>query len=715
MKKLQQFWNWLKGPKSDFPLFVIALILVNLVGINAFLRLDLTSARSYSLSKASREIMRTIEEPLSVKVFFSPNLPSPYNNVERYLKDLLVEYKGAANRNFSYDFFDMDVPANQKIGNSYGLSTVQIQEVKDNEVGVKSAWMGLAVVYSDRIEVLDNLTSSDGLEYRLTSTISKMIATTNALSGLSGKVQMTLYATAKLSEFGISGFDKLEKSVLDAYNHVNQKNMNKIDYQRVDPELASDVDALVAKYGIQRITWSENKEGTKTGAGVLGIVLEYQDKFRVIPLELMRGIFGGYGITGLDTLDQDISDSLQSLMSKSMQLGYVTGHGELDLEDDRAGAARLSGLVSDMYEFKTLDLSKDSIPANITTLVINGPKEKYADAELYKIDQFLMKGGSILFFLDPFNEVQNQGGSSYFGNQPQYIPIDTGLSKLLEKYGVSVGTNYVLDTNCYESQQKNLGKVPLYYVPILDKKGLNQKHPVSRNLGYVLFLKTGSVNITLPKDNTDRKAVSLASSSSESWIMSDKISLSPFSMTPPEADKMTAENLMVLLEGRFDSAFDSVPAGVDNSADTDGTEKTAKTEKSGSNTVVTENRLTKSLQPGKIIVAGTSTITGSSLIDESGQQPIALLVRNAIDYLSGNGDLNDMRTKGLGINTLNKSTPTAKAFAQICNTYGIPVLIVLIGLIAWRKRIRRRRRIETKYGLPESKKVAEKTDTEAKR
>ena len=84
---MKKIWNWIKSPSSDFALFILFLILLNIVGNNSFARIDLTSPKSYSLSKASKQLVNTLEEPLSVRVFFDENLPPPYNNTAQYIKD----------------------------------------------------------------------------------------------------------------------------------------------------------------------------------------------------------------------------------------------------------------------------------------------------------------------------------------------------------------------------------------------------------------------------------------------------------------------------------------------------------------------------------------------------------------------------------------------------------------------------------------------------
>ena len=175
--------------------------------------------------------------------------------------------------------------------------------------------------------------------------------------------------------------------------------------------------------------------------------------------------------------------------------------------------------------------------------------------------------------------------------------------------------------------------------------------------------------------------------------MSDNISLTPYSMQVPGKDAMAKRNLAVLLEGKFDSAFDKAPEAAAAAAGTTaaGTAFSA------------EKHLSKSLQNGKIIVMATSAITTSSVMDANGQQPVAILVRNSVDYLNGNGDLIDMRTKGLGLNTLNKTTPAVRTAARVLNLYVLPAIVVLAGLFAWRARVWRRRRIEARYARKDGK------------
>lgn len=691
---MKNFIKWLKSPASDFALFVIVLVLLNLVASRAFFRLDLTSPKSYSLSKASSQLVKTINEPLNVQVFFSSNLPAPYNSVEQYVKDILVEYKNAANKNFNYHVYNMDDSESQTLASGYGLHQVQIQEIANNEVGFKQAWMGVAVVYADAIQTIDELTSSDGFEYKLTTTISKMIATADSLALLpkDDKITLTLYLSDGLKGLRINGLDKVEKNVQKAYAAFNRRNQNRIDFDSISPD-STQIENASAQYGLQTISWTE-KDGKKN-EGIIGLVLAHGEKFRLIPLSIQRSLFG-YTVAGLDSLEDSLAQSLQSLVSKSMEIGYLTGHQEPALDDSQMGAAALNSLVSDSYSFKELNLAEEEIPANISALLINGPKTVIPDAELYKIDQFLMRGGNVMFFTDSFNEIAPRG----YGQQPAYVPNENGLAKLLNKYGITAGADYVLDENCYTQNQQGMGKISLYYAPVLQKKNLAD-HPITKNLGYVIFLQNSSLDVSEAEKNADLKVTKLAKTSPKAWLMKDRIDLNPMSLYPP-TDKSTekAENLMVLIEGKFNSAFDSEPQ-----ADSKDAADNANNSTDGNYS--SKTHLAKSTQKGKIIVAGSSVILTPQLIDENGKEPMSMLIRNTIDYMNGNEELCTMRTKGLSYNYLSVTNVALAGLFKLFNQFGLAILVALTGLVVWKKRSKRRAAIHNHYNPGDTRTISD--------
>ncbi len=694
MKKLL---NWFKSSKSDFALFLILIVLVNLAGYSLFVRADLTGPKSYSLSKASKTLVKNVQEPLSVRVFFDENLPSPYNSIAQYVKDMLVEYKGAANKHFSVSYMDMSKPENVELARDCGLNQIQIQEVKNNEVGFKQGYMGLVITYGDAMEVIDPITSSDGFEYKFTSKVSKMINTADTLAGL-GKdetIKLKLYYSSALKGMRINGYDETEKLVKAALKEINKQNMDRIELEEIDAP-TSQAEDLINNYGLQGISY-KTPDGHKETA-IIGLILQYGENFRVLPVRISQSFFG-YTMAGLDGIQESIAEGLQSLLSKITKIGYITGHNELDIKDETY-SANFDKLVSAMYEFVELDLTSEDIPAGMSSIVINGPQYDYTEEELYKIDQFLMRGGNIMFFIDSMNQ---DGTANYYGNQT-YVPNESNLDRLLTKYGIKRDFNMVMDKNSYTTTNQQYGKINLYWAPVLQKGQLAKKHPITNNLGYVIMLQNGSIDVSAALDNSNVKTTVLAKSSDDSWTMDKDIYLNPIMCAPP-SDKSAfhASNLAVLLEGKFESAFDQAPV-------IEQTDEEGNVIELPVGDLETSNHLTTSILPGKIFIIGSSSVTTRQVIDENGSNPIAMLLLNTVDYMNGNAELCTMRTKGLSVNTLTIKSKKAANFWKYFNEYGLVVILAAVGFIVWRVRSSRRKEINKRYNPDDTRTVEKKSN-----
>ena len=691
---MKSILKWLKGPKSDFILFVIFLVLLNVAGQRAFLRFDLTAPKSYSLSKASKTLVKNLDSPLSVRVFFSDNLPSTYTSVSQYVKDILVEYKAAANKNFSVSYMDMSKRENEELASSLGIQQVQIQEVKNNEVGLKNVYMGIAVTYGDSIEIMNPVQSSDGFEFNLTTAMSKMISMADTLSGLGKdeKISLTLYLSEDLKRLGISGTDEAERIIRSAFDSVNRQNLDRLEFKVISPE-SIEADALSMKYGIQTIAYSD--AGVQKKAA-LGLVLEHGEKSYALPLEVQRSFFG-YSIAGLEDLETTITEGLQSLLSNTKAVGYITGHGEVDRESEE-GAANFQALISGRYELKDIDLNSDNIPAGMNSIIINGPKMDFTEEELYKIDQFLLRGGDVMLLLDG---VIDDGKNASYG-LGSYVANDSNLERLLSKYGVERGKNMVMDKNCIKDMNTQYGELTYYWVPTIHKKQLAKKNVITNNLGYVYLLMSGSLDPSAAKENKNLKVTELAKSSAEAWTMESGIILHPMYLEPPaDAASYGQYDLALLLEGKFDSAFDEAPAGIKNEEN----ESSENASDSGADTLVTSNHIKTSVMPGKLFVASSSQITTRQVIDEQGSSPVAMFLMNVVDYMNGNEELCTMRTKSLSVNNLTIKSKAGANFWKLFNSFGIAIFVVIAGLIIWRLRSIRRRAINRKYNPDDTRTI----------
>ncbi len=670
--------------RHQWILNIVIIVLLNLVGLSVYFRVDLTGNNAYSLSRVSRALVSSLEEPLIVKVFFSKDLPPPYNSVYRYLADLLEEYAQSGNGNFRYEF--VDVEKNRDMAADFGVQPVQVRELKKDRVSTRSAYMGLAVVHGDLIESVEFVAGPEqsettGIEYRITTLIQKMVGKVDALLRLDKPVTVTLYASGNLP---ITGMQGLNERVASVVKKAGTRNYNKLAYRFVDPDVDRRALDLADLYGIPRLRWPAftTMEGrfVNPGEGMIGIVLDLGDRFETIQL-LSRSILGQFAVASLDDLENRLSASVDNLISVNPGVGYATGHGERDMQNQRDGASVFKELISDMYELKPVDLAKEEIPADIQTIIVNGPRSSFSDAELLKIDQFLMNGKSALFFVDSFMEFQPEG-QNMFMREPAVIPVNTGLEGLLAHYGITVNRDIVLDRNSYQTSMRGFGEQSLYFAPIIEEAGLNRESVVTRFLKRVIFLKTSSLG--LGGDKSRGMKTPLVTSSEGSWLMKGRISYMPWTMSIPPESQMSKFTLAAAHTGELTSYF----AGRGLPATDAGAGKTP---------ITSETLIKKSLKPVRIIVVGTSEITTPNIIDKEGKTPNAVLLHNMVDYLTGRYDVPEMRSKGLELNPIRETGDLTRLLLKLFNIAGLPALAVMAGLIAWRMRSMRKRKIKSEF------------------
>ena len=663
---MKKFLKWFLSPKSDIVLFMIVLLLCCVAGNRFYKRFDMTASKAFSLSEASIQTVSNLYEPLTVHVFFSDDLTSPYNTTYQYIKDLLAEYEREGNENFNVVYYDMDKDENQSEAQKYGISQVPIQDVSETKVDMKLAWMGLVLTYGDSIVPLNGITSPYGFEYNLTTKMIKMVSAQDNLAGLSSgeTIKITFYGAEKFNRV-IPGYNQLDGFVKSAVNELNRKNQNCLEYSYVLPK-EDEKSLLVEKYGIQEIGFSDGS------SEVFGLVAEYGTRFRHIFLKIDTSK-GFPIISGADSISASIEEALLGFVSNNLQVGYLKGHGEPSLSDEEGKSLNIVRNMADIYEFKEIDLKESEIPSNISLLFINGPKNTFSEAELYKIDQFLMQGGNILFLADSYE----LGGNQY---QPQAVKLNTGLIEQFEKYGIKINKDRLYDSGCYEARDRYGRQTKLYEAPVISKDNMNQKNVISKNLGFVILLNASTLDVSGAREKGLDVSV-LARSSSKAWTLSDNLQFSPSVYEPGESD-MSSFDLAVLVGGKFNSAFD----GPVNAAE--------------SKEMSADDHIEKAVQYGNIFVVGTSQIAADNMFDVSCNEPVAMFLRNAIDYLNGNGSLCEMRTKGADFSTLNideerdvKKISTVKYACQI----GAPLAIALTGLLMLWVRISKKRKIHLMY------------------
>jgi ABC-type uncharacterized transport system involved in gliding motility auxiliary subunit len=716
---------------SGFLIYIIAVVLLNIAGITLFFRVDLTSSKVYSLSEASRDVAATLSEPLTVKVFFNSNLPSPYNNIERYLHDLLEEYAIAGGRYFNYQFHnltseeDEESRKNKGLARDYGVQPVQIQNIEQDEVKFQKAYMGMALIHGDIIETIPTITSTEGLEYKITSTIRKMNNKISALLRLKEKIEVKLILSSSLRVVGpymnVTGLLEVPSRIENIVNKLNDKNYGKLSFSHHDPSINADDEREALRYKVIRLNWDEFKDrrGKTISAdrGYAGIIIEHGEKFEGLELiEVIRlPLFGTqYQLTDLSGLEKSIDETIDSIIDINEGIGYLADHGTLSIAglppmlrqmQQQESLSNLNKLLSDEYSIKQVNLRESGIPDGLPFMIIAGAKENFTDYELYQIDQFIMKGKNLAVFMDSFHEVQLQNQRSMMGQsqRPVYMPVNTGLEKLLTHYGVNLKKSIVLDENCFKQRVPKAfggGERKIYFAPIIKNEMINKEAEYLKNIKGLVMLTSSPVEVSDRKiKDSEIKATKLFSSSERSWEMKGRINLNPMFMNPPQDEgEFKSMAMAYVLEGSFPSYFadKTVPEKEEAKEDTDDEkEETGKKEAGVDMSKITGEGITvKKGKPAKIFLIGTSEIRKDNIIDDEGKTPNAQFVMNVMDYLNDREEFAVMRSKTQRFNPLREISPAARTTIKTANIAGLPVLVVIAGIIVWGRRTSRKRMIQ---------------------
>jgi ABC-2 type transport system permease protein len=721
-----------------FIIYLVVIVLINVAGITLFFRMDLTKNKIYSISAASKKVVATLSEPLTINVFFTKDLPSPHNNTERYLHDLLAEYAIHADKFFNYRFFNVspeegettsETKENQQLASNYGIHPIQIQAVERDEVKFQKAYMGLVLIHGDLIERIPTITSTEGLEYKLTTAIQKMNNKISALLSLPGKINIKLVLSSSLESvgpyMGISNLSRIPDEMKTIVEKLNQKNYGKLEYEFLNPSQDQALQATLQKLNIMTLSWPALSEGkVPPGKGAIGLVMEYGDKTLSVPLlQVIRlPIIGTqYQLSDMAEMEETINGNIERLIDINEDIGYLADHGTLSLtgaspanplqRQGQDSAANFRTMVSQTYTFKNINLKDQTIPENLNSLVIARPTEKFSDFELYQIDQFLMQGKSLALVLDRFNEVMPGGQQGMNpGQAPVFIPLDTGLEKLLAHYGIRMQQSFVLDENCFRQQmpaQFGGGDQPIYYAPLIKNRFINKDLNFMKNIKVLVALKISPLELNT--ENIKKNSLTsykLIASSEKSWQMRGRINLNPmFIKPPPSSEEMQSYPLAYLIEGEFPSYFDGKPIPVKevDEKKSDNDEKDSEQKTAEKPTGIDLSKIERSGQflskgkPGKIFVMASADMLKNNVLDAEGQSSNATFIMNVVDYLNGREDIAVMRGKEQRFNPLEDTQAGTKTFVKAFNIAGLPILVVIFGLGVWFRRHSRKKHIQMMF------------------
>lgn len=466
-------------------------------------------------------------------------------------------------------------------------------------------------------------------------------STKTALRGLDDVVNIKVYFSKKLPPY-LTTLTRQVRDVLDEYRAYAGGKLV-VDFQ--DPADDAETEERVRALGIPQVQLNViTKDKTEVMPGYLGIAVLYGDKKEALPV-----------IQSTANLEYDLTSAiLKVTRTEEKVVGFLTGHGEPDPARDYEAVTKS---MAKEYQITSVAISPgQQIPARISTLVVAGP-EKVGPWDRYAIDQFLMRGGRVLFMI---NRIGMKEGTL------EAVRVDSGLDSLVAHYGAEVRSDLVVDRSCgtatFSAGYFSFSVAyPLW--PMVSAAGFDKTSPVSNELERAVFPWTSSIGLGVVEGV---EAVVLAKSSQQSWSEARSLNLDPQrSMKPAREEDKAPQNLAVLLHGSFPSYFQTRPVPAADSA------------QALARGAAAQPRIDRSPET-QIIVVGDARFVETQFL---GQYPEnATFFLNAVDWLTLGESLIGIRSRAVISRPLKEIGESAKSTIRLVSTLGVPLVVIAFGL-----------------------------------
>lgn len=454
-------------------------------------------------------------------------------------------------------------------------------------------------------------------------------ATKDILKNLDEPVTVTSYFSEDLPP----DIEKVRQDFKDLLIEYSNRSNGNVVYEFINPNEDQEVEMKAQQAGISPIMINvRDKDQVKQQKAYLGALLQLGENKEPIPF-IQPGA----------AMEYALSTGIKKLSAKEKPvIGFLQGHGEPDLNQ----LMQLRQQLNVMYEERTVTLTDSTnIPFDIKTLIVIAPTDSIVERDFIFFDEFLSRGGRLLL------AINNVKGN--FQNATGEL-VNTGFSKWLSKYGITIADNFLVDAKCSSVMvQQNQGtfrmNIPISfpYLPIISKFN---EHPITKGLEAVLFPFASSITVT--QKDTSIKFTTLASSS----------------------DKSSLETLPLFFDiqkqwGSQDFGMSNIPVAV-----------------------AVEGKIAKNSYTKMVVFSdGDFAVNGEGQQAQQLQPDNVNLMTNAIDWLSDDTGLIELRTKGVTARPLDAqledSTKTLVKYANFL----IPIAaIILFGFarFQYKKKIR---------------------------
>ena len=690
------------------------LVALNLALVNVWLfplrslRLDLTAQQEYSLSQPTRDLLSNLQEPLLIRGYFSEKTHPLLAPLVPRIRDLLLEYAVASGGRVELEIVDpaKDPEKEAEANQTYGIRPMPFQVAGRYESSIINSYFDILIRYGDQNvvvgfrDLIEVEPRRDGtidvrlrnLEYDLTSAVKKVVygfqSVDAVLSAMDEPVELVLYVTpATLPEWLV----EVPSTIELVANDIASDSGGKFAYTAVDvdaPESRVTRQELYDVYGLRPLAVS---------------LFSDQDYYLHMVLKIGEEAHVVYPTGELS--EADVRTSIESALKRSSS-GFLQVVGlwtppEQPTQDVYGQTQpplstwrQLPEALRQEYEVRTVDLSTGQVPADVDVLVVVAP-QAMTDRERFAIDQYLMRGGSVVVAAGNYGITIDQ-----FVGGLGLMPLENGLQEMLASYGVEVEQSLVMDlqnepfpvtvsrqVGDFEVQEIQAIDYP-FFVDVRPDGMASDSHIVS-NLPAVTLNWASPITIDEEK-NAEREVVALLQSSPASWTRTDTSVQPNFDLYPqwgfPVGDPQQSHALAVSVQGVFESHFKGKPSPFAEAEAGEASEETSQEPIPGTIEVSPET--------ARLVVFGSAEFVDDVVFEISSSLTMdrylnsLKLVQNAVAWATEDVDLLGIRARGTSARVLIPLTDSAQSLWEAAN-YAVALLALVAVGAFWRVRRRR--------------------------
>ena len=494
-------------------------------------------------------------------------------------------------------------------------------------------------------------------------------ATKTLLKQTDAPIEVTLLLDGDLN----AGFTRLKKATEELLEE-----MSVYSDLRTSKDLAVSKDSL----GLRPIVIHEREQNGKTAQTTIYpyALISYKGRGAVVTLlKNTRGLSGEENLNNsIEQLEYAFAEALHRLQQTELpRIAIIEGHGE---PDERY----VWDLEQTLSQYFYVDRGAIIIPEQgvdvhlldgYKAIIIANPQTAFSDIERFIIDQYIMRGGTVLWVVNGVrfsNDVLQSDGFT------PIIPLDLGITDMLFRYGIRINPALVQDLQCMtipvnvseDPQTPNLQPFPWTYAPLLLT---SNSSPITRNTGQVMSTFVSPIDAVGGEDGIDKRVLLATSTATRVTATPGEVNLNDL-QPDLEAFRYQYVPVAVSLEGTFNSAF---------------------AHRMMPDSIVSDEPIRKQSVATRQVVVGSGSIIMNE-VERNQVLPMGYdrynqiqfsnrdFIANALLWLTDSEGLIQLREKTVALRLLNdKRAHDERARVQIISTISPIAILALLGGVIW--------------------------------